>query len=463
MKPRIHTWAALLATVLLLGATPGGVLDVLGPSQALAEEERKKARRIPHIQPTTHKRLQQAEELVRGDEEEGTEPDFDAARVLLEDMLPREGRRSRYNGNELAQVHNMLAFVYWELDRPDMTIHHYEQVIAQVPDISEGLELGTMYQLAKLYFMQGMSATQEATASDYYNRTLSMMARWMALNDTVGPDVHHFLSQVYYQLENHPKSIESLETAIRLTRERGNVVKEQWWSMLQSLHYGQENWDRCIEVLEILVNEYPKRDYWITLAAVYGEVEDDRRQLLALEAAHVGGFLTKESDVRSYGSLLLQNDVPYRAATYVKQGIDEGIVEKSLDTLKLEGQALVSAEEIDEAIVVFEEAAKLAEDGKIFDLLSTLYLDKDAFADCERAAKQALDKGGLMNVLRTKITLASCQFYLDELDDARETFVDVRRQARRDRESRLERMSGDWITYIDSESKRLEELARAGG
>ena len=177
----------------------------------------------------------------------------------------------------------------------------------------------------------------------------------------------------------------------------------------------------------------------------------------------MGGFLTKESDVRSYGSLLLQNDVPYRAATYVKQGIDEGIVEKSLDTLKLEGQALVSAEEIDEAIVVFEEAAKLAEDGKIFDLLSTLYLDKDAFADCERAAKQALDKGGLMNVLRTKITLASCQFYLDELDDARETFVDVRRQARRDRESRLERMSGDWITYIDSESKRLEELARAGG
>ena len=463
MESRIHTWAALLATVVLLGATPGSLFDAFGPEKALAAEDGNKARRIPHIQPTTHKRLQQAEELVRGDEEQGTEPDFEAARILLEDMLPRDGRRSRYNGNELAQVHNMLAYVYWELERPDLTVHHYEQVLAQVPDISEGMELITMYQVAKLYFMQGMNATQEATASDYYNRTLSMMARWMALNEQVGPDIYHFLSQVYYQLEDHPKSIENLETAIRLTRERGNVVKEHWWSMLQSLHYGQENWDRCIEVLEILVNEYPKRDYWITLAAVYGEAADERRQLLALEAAHIGGFLTKASDIRSYGSLLLQDGLPYRAAMYVKLGIDEGVVEKTLDVLKLEGQAFVLAEEIDEAITVFEEAADMAEDGKIFDLLATLYLDKDAFADCERAAKLALDKGDLMNEMRTKITLASCQFYLDELDDARETFVNVRRQARRDRESRLERMSGDWITYIDSESKRLEELARAGG
>ena len=462
MAPRHQTWVALLAAVLLFGAAPGSVFEAFGPSKALAAEDSKKTRRIPHIQPTTHKRLQQAEELVRGDEEKETPPDFEAARTLLEDMLPREGRRSRYNGNELAQVHNMLAFVYWELERPDLTIHHYEQVLAKVPDISEGMELSTMYQLAKLYFMQGMN-TEGASASEYYNQTLSMMARWMTLNEQVGPDVYHFLSQVYYQLDDHPKSIENLETAIRLTQERGNVVKEQWWSMLQSLHYGQENWDRCIEILEVLVNEYPKRDYWITLAAVYGEAEDERRQLLALEAAHVGGFLTKESDVRSYGALLLTNSVPYRASTYVKQGLDDGVLEPTLDVLKLHGQALVSAEEIDDAISVFEEAAKLAEDGKIFNMLATLYLDKDKFADCERTAKLALDKGDLMSEMRTKITLASCQFYLDDLVSARKTFVDVRRQARRAEDGRLERNAGDWIKFIDSEDKRLQAIAQAGG
>ena len=462
MALRHQTWVALLATVLLFGVAPGSVFDAFGPSQALAAEDGKKARRIPHIQPTTHKRLQQAEELVRGDEEKGTEPDFAAARALLEDMLPREGRRSRYNGNELAQVHNMLAFVYWELDRPDLTIHHYEQVLGEVPDISEGMELSTMYQLAKLYFMQGMN-NEGTSAAEYYNQTLSMMARWMALNEQVGPDVYHFLSQVYYQLDDHPKSIENLETAIRMTQERGNVVKEQWWSMLQSLHYGQENWDRCIEILEVLVNQYPKRDYWITLAAVYGEVDDERRQLLALEAAHVGGFLTKDSDVRSYGSLLLTNGVPYRASTYVKQGLDDGVLEPTLDVLKLRGQALVSAEEIDDAITVFEEAAKMAEDGKIFNMLATLYLDRDKFADCERTAKLALDKGDLMRAMATKITLASCQFYLDDLRGARETFVDVRRQARREDDSRLERNAGDWIKFIDSENKRLEAIAQAGG
>ena len=67
------------------------------------------------------------------------------------------------------------------------------------------------------------------------------------------------------------------------------------------------------------------------------------------------------------------------------------------------------------AITVFEQAGKLAEDGKTFDLLATLYLDKDKFADCQRSAESALDKGGLANTKRTKITLATCQFNLDRL------------------------------------------------
>jgi len=461
----------VLAAVLLIAMAPSALVDALFMPTALAQDchelvirkaepdPNKKARRIPHIQPTTHKRLQQAVEFVKP--EEGGPPDYPAAVQILEGMIPREGRRSRYNGNELGQIHDTLAFIYWELDRPDKTIHHYEQVLAQVPEIAEGTELITLYQLAKIYFMQGTGQTDDAQAAAWYRKSLSMMDEWLSKSEDPGADAYFFMSQVNYQLDDLQASIEDLRSAICIAQDRGIQVKETWWSMLQSLYYGEEEWEKCIEILEILVNEFPKRDYWVTLAAVHGEMEQDDIQLLVLEAAHIGGFLSKESDIRAYGSLMVQKELPNRAGKYVQLGVDEGIVEPTLDNLKLLANAYSLAEETEMAIDVLEDAAELAEDGKIFDLLATLYLDKDRFAECESASKNALDKGGLANAMRTEITLATCQFNLDKLSDARKTFAQVRREARAENESRMARIASDWITYIDSESKRREELARA--
>lgn len=457
-------FVATLALGLLAGVAPERAMDVLFGATALAaadEKDEKKARRIPNIQPATYRRLQQAAELARPEDE--SEPKSQEAVDLLESMLPRDGRKSRYNGNELGQVHDMLAYVYWELERPDKTIYHYEQVLAQVPKIAEGTELNTLFQLAKLYFMQGTSQDEDAQAEAFYRQSLKTMDEWLSKNDSTGADPYYFIAQIHYQLDDHPAGIASLETAVRIAKERGTRVKEDWWRMLQFMYYGQENWDKSIETLEILVEDFPKRDYWVTLAAVHGEKGEDNRQLHVLETAHAGGFLTKEGDIRAYGSLLLQGDVPYRASTYVQRGVDEEIVEATLANLTLLGQAYVSSEEIDKAITVFEQAGKLAEDGKTFDLLATLYLDKDKFADCQRSAESALDKGGLANTKRTKITLATCQFNLDRLDLARKNFTDVRRDASRENDKRLQKMASDWIKYIDNERKRRDEMARAEG
>ena len=133
---------------------------------------------------------------------------------------------------------------------------------------------------------------------------------------------------------------------------------------------------------------------------------------------------------------------------------------RNLQTL---GQAYQLAQDVDEAIPVFEEAAQLSEEGETYDRLSMLYLEKDQHASCESAAEKALDKGGLKNILGTQVTLATCQFNLDKLSAARKTFVDIRREARREERRTEERIAAQWITYIDSERRRRAELERAGG
>ena len=458
MKRRIaQTTAAGVFALAMAGfvAVPG--LDTIGSSAYVAEaaDGDKKPRRVPNIQPTTWKKLQQVEELVKEDQ-------YQEGLSILLGMLPRDGRKSRYNENELGQIHNTLAYIYWELEQPHKTIQHYEKVIEQVPFIAEATELITLHQLAKLYFMQGQEQQQESAADQWYRRSLATMQDWLIKKAAPGPDPHFFIAQIHYQLRDFAAGIASLETTVRVARERGMKVKQPWWQMLYFMYYDQGNWPRVTDILEILVEEYPKREYWVTLAAVYGETGYEDKQLWVLEAAHVGGYLEKETDIRAYGALLLQNDVPNRASKYIQRGFDDEILEPSLRNLQLCGQAYQVAQDIDDAIECFERAAELDETGRTFDLLASLYLDKDEFDKCRGAAKRALEKGGLSNTMRTEITLATCEFNLGNLRAARRAFVAVRREAREERERRLETMAGAWIKYIDNESKRRDELRRAG-
>ena len=464
MKPRI---APLLAAAVALtvgsSALPGLAFGVAAAAESdicriperAVEDEDQDPRRVPNIQPATWKRLQQAQELITAEQyTEGID--------ILQAMVPREDRRSRYNANELGQIHNMLGYGYWELARPDKTIEHYEKVLEQVPEIAEATELQMLFQLSKIYFMQGQEEQQEQMARPWFQRSLAKMGEWIDKTNDPGPEPYYFIALVFYQFKDFASGIRCIETTVHLARERAVPVKEEWWRMLQFMHYEQENWPKVLEILEILVKDFPKREYWVMLASMYGETGDEGKQLLALEAAHVGGFLTKETDLRSYGALLVQADVPNRASKYLQTGFDEEIIERTPKNLQLLGQAYQVSHDVPDAIEVFEESGEIEPDGKTFDLLASLYLDSDEYAKCQTSARKALDTGGLPNQLATEITLGTCEFNLDNLTAARKVFSDVRRKARRERERRFESMSGDWIKYIDSEMNRRDEVRRAG-
>jgi len=262
------------------------------------------------------------------------------------------------------------------------------------------------------------------------------------------------MGQVYYQMKDYPSAIGQIEKGITMAQERGLDVKENWWQLLRYLYFEREDWDKVLEILEILVRDFPKRDYWMQLAGVYGQEGMDQRQIQAMEAAHVGGFLTRENDILGYAGLLMQEEVPYRAAKWIEQGFEQEIIEVSPKTLRQLGQAWQMAQEVDKAIPVFERAGKLSDDGEILDRLSTLYLEKDEFAKCMTAASAALDKGGLKKAYNTQIVLGMCQFNRDRLTGARKTFVTARNGARNAKSKSAERIASQWIRYIDSEKER---------
>ena len=415
-------------------------------SVAFAAEERKrrKARRVPNISEMTFRRLAQAQELMDLKE-------YDAA---LEVLIEMEKRSRRYNGNELGQVYSMFAFIMFSKEDNPRTIQYYEKVLEQGDDITEGLEHGTMFSLAQLYFVE-----------EEYQRSLDMMNRWLIkkadFGEDPGPNPRYFMGQVYYAMKDYPGATKQIELAITMAEERNMLpIKENWWQLLRFLYFEQDNWDRVLEILHVLVRDYPKRDYWVQLAGIYGQEGYEREQVLAMEVAHAGGYLDRERDVLNYGGLLMQEEVPYRAAKWMQVGFDEELVEATAKNLQSLGQAYQIAQDVDDAIPILEEAGELSDEGEIFSRLSQLYLEKDEYKKCTDAADSALEKG-VDREYNTEIVLGMCLFNRDRLTQARKTFVTARRHARADKNESVERICNQWITYIDRDRIRRDELAKA--
>ncbi len=421
-----------------------GVTPALWSTAAHAAEEQQKpqkTRRVPSMSEAVYKKLAEAQEFIDA-------KDYAGAQNVLQNMLDRS---KRYNGNEIGQVHSMLGYVFFLKEDYAKAITEYKIVVAQGEDIPEGLETTTLYTLAQLSFVE-----------ERYQDALDYMETWIDKATNPGPDPQIFMGQVYYQMKNYPAAIDKMEGGIGLARERGMTIKENWWQLLNFLYYEQENMPKVIEILEILVRDFPKRDYWVRLAGMYGQEGDDIKHMKTLQAAYAGDYLDKETDLTNLAGLLMQEEIPFKAAKILEKGIDDEIVERSSKNLRALGQAWQLAQEVDKAIPVLEDAAKLAEDGRIYDQLAYVYLEADRFDDCVRSANGALDKGGVRKVQSTYFVRGLCLYNQDKLNDARGSFVSCRNEARRKEDNTNQRTCLQWITFIDREKDRLAQLAAAG-
>ena len=416
----------------------------LSPVYAAEEksEKKQKTRRVPSLSESVYKKLGEGQEAIDA-------KDYNLAQEIIQGALDRS---RRYNENEIANLHNMLGYIYYLKDDYNGAIREYKIVVNQGEKIPEGLEVTTLYTLAQLSYVQ-----------ENYDDALYYMEVWItkATNPSSAP--RFFLATVYYQMKDYDKAVEQMELGVQIAQERNTTITEQNWSLLTFLYFEKEDWTNVIRVLKILVEEFPKREHWIRLAGVYGQEGFEKEQLYTLEAAYTADFLEKQTDFTNLAGLLMQEEVPYRAAKVLEDGLNRKAVERDAKNLQSLGQAWQLAQEVDKAIPVFEEAAGLADDGKIYERLSYLYLESDQYDKCVDSATGALDKGGLRKDQSVYIVKGMCLFNQNNLTPARTAFVSCRRVARQDKDTANQRICGQWITFIDRESKRQAQLAAASG
>ena len=428
---RLSRWARLPAAFfvgLAVLTSPAGFAQEAEPeSQANAP-----TRRTPAMRERVYTRLAEAQTCA----EEG---DTQCTNRLLGEVRAM----TDLNSYETAQMWNFYAFIYFEQDNYREAIRAYENVLQQ-PDLPVGLETTTMYSLATLYVQQ-----------EQYQEGLAMLERWFATQTNPSPDPYILKAQIHYQLEQYREGIEPILTALEIARTQNRAPQEGWYQLLNVFYFELENYPRVIETLTVLLEGWPKRDYLMQLAGIYGQEGQETNTLALYEAGYERGWLERGSDLVNLSQMLLAADIPFKAARIMEKGLEDGTIESTESNWRIVAQAWQLAQEDTKALPALTRAASLADDGNLDMLLAQSYANLARWDECIEAARTALRRGGLNRTDQTNLILGNCLVEKKQYREARAAF----QAAAQDERSR--RGAQQWLQYVESEESREAEIAAA--
>ena len=410
---------ALAAAVLAAG--------LASPAFAQSGDSEQKTKETVAMSQQVYEKLTEIQELIEA-------KDYATAQRQIEALRGGKGL-SNY---ELAQIWNITAYSYYLQERYDEAIRAYDQVLAQ-PELPEALLQSTLKTKSQLMFTQ-----------EDYAGALKVIRELIAIIPEPSADVLMIEGQALFQLARYDEALVPIKTAIDMYRQQGQVPKENWLLLLRVIYFEQKDYDSMIGVVKELIAYYPKDTYILTLAGIYSELGDTKKQLALTEVLYEKGYLNTASHVVNLANLYLLHGLPYKAAMVLEKEMGENIVEANERNLRLLSQAWYTAREDKKAIPPLERAADISKDGELYVRLAQAHINLENWCDAAAAVREALRLGGLKRDDQANIMLGMSLFNQKRLEQARRAFE----VAQRDNRSR--RAAEQWIAYVDSEIKRRD-------
>ena len=465
----------LVLSVIMLGVDVNQTSINFSTAYGQEDNSQRKTKKTGSMTEKVAKKLGEAQELIDSEQlDEGVE--------ILNSILEFK-KLSPY---ERGQVNYFFAYVRYLKGDSRGAITYYKRVVAD-PNVPDGLIQASKFTIAQLYFQleeyanviaavdsllveqpnrtdlyilkgtamyqqkkyremipiiqKGISIAEEAnafrveslekavkeTASKYrvkYDRdttdsiTLALLVKSKLQEDLA--DTRKSTDK-YTEIEEAIKSIEA--DAANLAK---GPTKENWWLLLRAAYFELEEMDKVKEILERLVVEWSKKEYWTQLSAFYGQDKQEKEQMAAYQTAYHEGFLEKSSEFVQMAQLYLSVEAPYEAAKLLQKAMDEDKVDKEVKNWKILAQAWFLSGYDEPAIVALREAAKLSDDGELDIRLARSLNNIADYEGCTNSAKTAIQKGDLKRLDESYITLGMCQFEVADFEGAKDAFANAK-------------------------------------
>ncbi len=426
-----HRISRKLFVLIAAGLLVSGNAFAQGSGQA-DKEDKTKTKQAQAVSKEVYEKIQKAQEMVDAKQ-------YDQALRSL-NALYNPDKLTEY---EQANVLNYLGFVHYNMDNTRGAISTYRKLLA-IPSLEPQMAKQTTFTMAQLL-----------TVVEDYAGALTTIDKWFTLEPNPAPEPFILKAQILYNLNRISAMVDPIEMAIRIAKERDKPAKEDWYALLNFAYFNRENYAKVRDIQKIMLQNWPKKRYWLSLAGAFTELGEDDKLIYAYDAAFTQGMLEKESEFVTMAQLFLQAEVPYNAAKLMQDKIDEGVVEKSEKNYRLLSQAWMLSMEDQKAIPALISAARLANHGELNARLANSYLNVGDYENCVSAAQDAVRKGGLKSPDNIQISLGMCLYNLRKYSEAKTAF---RKAAEA---PRSQRTSGQWIRVIDAEVERNRQIRLA--
>ncbi|MBT8054818.1 MAG: tetratricopeptide repeat protein [Xanthomonadales bacterium] len=419
----MHRYLSNLIVALIAGAMLLGAAEISFAQQ----KDEKKTKETVAMSQSVYEKLTEIQELVEA-------KDYASAQRLIEEVKGKKG----LSDYEMAQIWNISGYSYYLQERYDDAIRAYDNVMAQ-PGLPEALMLSTLKTKAQLQFQQ-----------EDYEGALVTVRRLLDVVSEPSADIMMLEGQALFQLGRYDDALEPIKAGIELYRSQGQVPKENWLLLLRVIYFEQKDYESMIGVVKELIVYYPKDTYILTLAGIYSELGDTKKQLALTEVLYEKGMISTASNAVNLANLYLLHGLPYKAAVVLEKEMAENIVDANERNLRLLSQAWYQAREDAKAIPPLRRAAELSDDGELYIRLAQAHINLEDWEGAASAVRQGLKLGGLKRNDTANIMLGMALFNQKRLEQARRAF-EVAAQ-----DSRSRRTANQWIAYVDSEIKRRD-------
>ena len=267
----------------LIPAMVCGFLLICVSAAVLAQEaggEERKTKETVAMSQQVYEKLAEIQDLIES-------KDYASAQRAIDELKLRKG----LSDYERAQIWNITGYSYYLQEKYADAIRAYDQLLA-TPELPEALLLSTLKTKAQLHFTE-----------EDYESALKVVRQLLAAIPEPSADVLMIEGQALFQLGRYDEALVPIKTAIDMYRQQGQTPRENWLLLLRVIYFEQKEYELMIDVVKELVTHYPKDTYVLTLAGIYSELGDTKKQLALTEVLYEKGLMSTSSNIVNLANL----------------------------------------------------------------------------------------------------------------------------------------------------------------
>jgi uncharacterized protein HemY len=281
-------------------------------------------------------------------------------------------------------------------------------------------------------------------------RTLEHFQKFVDATPDVEPDEYETLGRLYLQANQFAEACQTLGTAIDLSRGKGAKPKEMWFQLRDRCYIELKDDASRLANLEALVGEYPDKEYYGRIVALYqAQTNDDRVVMLNAYRVAVSdpdGGLATVGAYLNYADTAMNAGSPGEAQRGLERGIKEGLVPDAGTNQQLVAQAKAAVASDKKTLPAEAASAAKSPKGEVDVKVGLGFFSTGDYAQAVEVIRRGIAKGGVTRLDDANLLLGAALIELGKHDEARAAFEAAKAAAPAG--SHLGRIADLWLARL---------------